>query len=180
MAHKFHYIYKLTDINTNEFYYGSRTCIGEPANDMYMGSMKIWKPNKNNLIKEIINSNFNTRFEALEYEAKLIKKYINHPLNRNYSSPDGKFIRLGPPSNKGIQNPQHSERMTGENHPLFGKTHSEETILKMSKSSIGKKKSEEHKQNMRKPKSEEHKQKLREAKLGKIRGPYKKNKISYE
>jgi hypothetical protein len=33
---------------------------------------------------------------------------------------------------------------------------------------------------MKKPKSEEHRQKLREAKLGKIRGPYKKNKISYE
>jgi hypothetical protein len=24
MAREFHYIYKLTDINTNEFYYGSR------------------------------------------------------------------------------------------------------------------------------------------------------------
>ena len=179
MAKEFHYTYKLTDIHTGEFYYGSRTCKCNPSDDVYMGSMKIWKPNKSNIVKEIILSNFSNRTEALNAESILINKNINHPLNRNYSSPDGKFIRLGPPVNKGIPNPQHSKRMMGENNPNFGKKLSDEIRSKMSKSSIGKLKSEEHKQKMKKPKSEEHKQKLREAKLGKIRGPYK-NKIKYE
>jgi hypothetical protein len=180
MTKEFHYIYKLTNIHTGEFYYGSRTCKCNPSDDIYMGSMKIWKPNKADIIKEIILSNFNSREDALKAESILINENINHPLNRNYSSPDGKFIRLGPPVNKGKKNPNHSKRMSGKNNPNFGKKLSLEIRNKISKSHIGKVFSEETKTKMRKPKSEEHKQKLRQAKLGKIRGPYKKNKISYE
>ena len=168
MAKEFHYIYKLTNIHTGEFYYGSRTCKCNPNDDTYMGSMKIWKPNKSDIIKEIISSNFINRMEALNAESILINKNINHPLNRNYASPDGKFIRLGPPINKGIPNPQHSKRMLGKNNPNFGKTLSSEIRSKMSKSSIGKPKSEEHKQNMRKPRTESHILNLKKADKSKL------------
>jgi hypothetical protein len=156
MGNEFHYIYKLTNIHTGEFYYGSRTCKCNPNDDTYMGSMKIWKPNKSDIIKEIILSNFNSREDALKAESILINETINHPLNRNYSSPDGKFIRLGPPVNKGKKNPNHSKRMIGENNPNFGKKLSLETRNKMSKSHMGKVFSEETKTKMRKPKTETH------------------------
>jgi hypothetical protein len=41
-----------------------------------------------------------------------------------------------------------SERMSGENHPLFGKKHSEESLRKMSESQKGRKFSEEHKRKL--------------------------------
>ena len=41
-----HYVYRLDDIISGEFYFGSRTCNCEINCDTYMGSMKKWKPNK--------------------------------------------------------------------------------------------------------------------------------------
>jgi len=59
----------------------------------------------------------------------------------------------------------------GEKHYLYGKTHSEETISKMSEDRKGKPKSEEHKNKIAesmkgKPKSEEHKRNMSEKKKG--------------
>ena len=45
------YIYRIEEKFTKEFYWGSRTCKCVPKEDPYMGSMKTWKPNKENLIK---------------------------------------------------------------------------------------------------------------------------------
>lgn len=119
---KYHYVYKLTDITTNEFYYGSRSCDHSPDEDSdYMGSMVTWNPVKENLVKDLIEINFNTRDDAMLYENEIIKKYINDELNRNYATPYGKFYRLGPPVNKGVKNPNHSKRMTGENNPRYNK-----------------------------------------------------------
>lgn len=47
---------------------------------------------------------------------------------------------------KGKKNPKHSDRMKGKNHPLFNKHHSKESIEKMSKSHIGKKRTKKSKQ----------------------------------
>lgn len=33
-----HYVYKITNKNTNEYYIGMRSCIGEPLDDPYIGS----------------------------------------------------------------------------------------------------------------------------------------------
>ena len=48
-----HYVYKLEDKKTKEFYFGSRSCKCEIINDKYMGSPKTWKPNKDKLVKII-------------------------------------------------------------------------------------------------------------------------------
>ena len=90
-----HYVYKLEDKKTGEFYYGSRTCKCKIEEDKYSGSMKTWKPNKDNLIKTIIKSNFRKRETALKYEAKIINENINNPLNRNYHIPTIGFSTQG-------------------------------------------------------------------------------------
>lgn len=81
-----HYVYRLDDPITNEFYFGSRTCknITPEEDTSYMGSMTAWKPeDKSRLVKTILKT-FNTREEANIYEGELQKQYIKNPLNRNY------------------------------------------------------------------------------------------------
>ncbi len=88
-----HYVYKLENKKSGEFYFGSRTCHTNIEDDDYMGSMKTWKPNKKNLQKVILRSDFKNREDALLYEKKLVEKNIKHPLNRNYSIPTEGFYR---------------------------------------------------------------------------------------
>lgn len=142
-----HYVYKLKDITTGEFYIGSRSCKCEPIYDDYMGSMKIWKPNKANLIKTILNQTFNSREDAILYEANLISKYINDDLNQNYHIPHKGF------HTKGIKyNDTHKQKLSrahsGKNHHMYGKygnehyrfgsSHTEEWKAKKSEMNKGK------------------------------------------
>lgn len=90
-----HYVYKLEDKNTGEFYYGSRTCKCKIEEDNYMGSMATWKPNKENLVKTIIKEDFKSRNSATKYEKDIIKKFINHELNRNFSIPGEHSYKIG-------------------------------------------------------------------------------------
>lgn len=90
-----HYVYRIEDKNTGEFYYGSRTFDGNIKNDTYMGSMVTWNPNKDDLIKIIINDDFSTRKDANEYEIKLITENIDNKLNRNYNIPPVRFCTQG-------------------------------------------------------------------------------------
>jgi hypothetical protein len=119
MGKEYHYTYLLTNELTGEFYYGSRTCKCNPIDDDYMGSMVTWKPNKEELLKEIIKYDFETRDDAIQHEIELIEHSITDVLNRNYAIPNGKFYRFGPPVNKGKKNPELSKRMTGKNHPNY-------------------------------------------------------------
>lgn len=105
---------------------------------------------------------------------------------------------------KCIADQGRSERMTGENHPMYGKTRSLETIRKISEAKKGKKQSAEHrlknslchkgikasdetrnkiseanKGKHSKPVSEETRRKMSEAKKGK-QGPNKGKKFSAE
>jgi hypothetical protein len=86
-----HYVYKIIELTTGEFYIGSRTCNCNIEDDVYMGSMKTWKPNKLNLVKYIIKDDFINRELATIYERDLIIKKINNPLNRNYNIPNTGF-----------------------------------------------------------------------------------------
>ena len=88
-----YYVYKLEDKKSGEFYFGSRTCRTNIEDDNYMGSPVTWKPNKKNLKKVILKSNFENREDALLYEKKLVEENIKHPLNRNYSIPTKGFYR---------------------------------------------------------------------------------------
>jgi hypothetical protein len=87
----YHYVYKLTEESTGNFYYGSRTCRCEPKDDLYMGSMLTWKPNKKLLKKEIIKFDFKTREDAIMQESKLISESIKNPLNMNFRIPNKGF-----------------------------------------------------------------------------------------
>jgi hypothetical protein len=112
-----HYVYKLEDKMSGEFYFGSRTCYTDIEDDDYMGSMKIWKPNKKNLKKVILKSDFENREDTLLYEKKLVEENIKHPLNRNYSIPNTGFYYGGKP----------------ETNPNYGKVHTNEWKLEQSK-----------------------------------------------
>lgn len=91
---KFNYVYTVTLPSTGEYYHGSRSCDCLPENDKYLGSFKKWKPNKKELIKQILK-NFDNRIEAFKYEIEIIKKDINDPLNRNYMIPNLTFTFMG-------------------------------------------------------------------------------------
>lgn len=88
----YHYVYRLEDIKTGEFYIGSRSCQNHPTLDNYLGSMVVWKPNKKMLKKEILKSDFKNREDANEYEKFLIESNINDDLNRNFSIPPKTFF----------------------------------------------------------------------------------------
>jgi hypothetical protein len=86
---KNYYVYKIEHIETGEFYIGSRGCICVPEEDKnYLGSMYVWKPDKNKLTKTILFKDFKTRESAVLKEAELIKEKINDSLNRNYHIPN--------------------------------------------------------------------------------------------
>jgi hypothetical protein len=87
----YHYVYKLTEESTGNFYYGSRSCRCKPMDDVYMGSMITWKPDKKLLKKEIIKCNFENREDAITEESKLILESIKNPLNMNFHIPNKGF-----------------------------------------------------------------------------------------
>lgn len=89
-----HYVYKIEDKFTGEFYFGSRSCKCSIYNDDYMGSPYAWNPDVNNLKKNILGS-FNTRERAIEMEALLIESQIDWELNRNYYIPNKGFHTVG-------------------------------------------------------------------------------------
>ncbi|MCK9574772.1 MAG: hypothetical protein WC979_03055 [Candidatus Pacearchaeota archaeon] len=92
----YHYVYKVTHIETGQFYIGSRSCNVMPSLDInYMGSMKTWKPDKTKLIKEIIKDDFISKEDAIKCESNEIRKNIHNKLNENYNIPDSGWHTLG-------------------------------------------------------------------------------------
>jgi len=57
-----------------------------------MGSPKIWKPNKENITKEVIAS-FQSRHDAILCERDFVLKNISNPLNMNFGIPHPKITR---------------------------------------------------------------------------------------
>lgn len=91
-----HYVYRVDDPITGEFYIGSRSCYCNIDDDNYKGSYCTWKPeNADRLVKTILKSNFRKRSTAIKYEAKVIKQYINNEFNRNYHIPTEGFHTTG-------------------------------------------------------------------------------------
>jgi hypothetical protein len=141
--HKTHYTYLIEEPITKKFYIGSRTCNGSAEDDAsYMGSMVVWKPNKIDLKKTILDDTFLSREHAIEVEGKLIKEHIDNPLNQNYNIPGIGFHNTGRIFDTSIRKKMSIARL-GEKNPNFGKTHSEETIEKIRRKAIGRKASSE-------------------------------------
>lgn len=131
-----HYVYKIIDTTTNEYYFGSRSCNCKLDDDKYMGSMKVWNPSCINLIKEIINDKFLTRNEAIEYESNLIRLYINDSLNKNYHIPTSGFHTKGRIQTDLERKTRSKHRIKyelskGSNNAMYNKTHSSHSIEKM-------------------------------------------------
>jgi hypothetical protein len=184
---KKHYVYRLTDPVTGEYYIGSRSC-EDILTDPYMGSYKVWKPiDTNRLIKEIIKSDFTTRDTAIEYECYLIKKYIKDELNRNYHIPNEGFgnynksmssqqkekisktnkeKNIKPPSQLGKQGYWKGKTRPDISKKLKGRIISDEQRNKIRIANIGK------------AKTEEIILKLRNANIGKILNEDHRKKIS--
>lgn len=157
-----HYVYKIIDTKTKEFYIGSRSCKCNIEDDTYMGSPIHWKPSINNLIKQIIKCNFRKRKTAFEYEAKLILECSDDPLNRNYHVPSIGFCFRGAHHSKRTKEKlsksqtgkKHSEETkqkisksnSGQNHPMFGKYHSKETKEKIRMSLVNRHLTKKHRQ----------------------------------
>ena len=126
-----HYVYKITDPETGQFYFGSRSN-ENPENDSYTGSMMTWTPeDKTRLVKEIIKDDFETREDAIEFEDELIGQYIDEELNENYHRPHKGFHTHGlVPWNKGkTMSDEYKQKLkdnhwdcSGENHPQYGMT----------------------------------------------------------
>lgn len=156
-----HYVYKITDPQTGQYYIGVRSCNCSPEDDEYMGSFYTWKPDHHDrLEKEILKSDFETREEANEYENILIKENINDELNENYYIPKEGFSMYGSKhteetklkiSNNGVKGKNWEEihgkkkslimkkKLQGKSHPMYGKTHSKETRELYSKNRKGEK-----------------------------------------
>ena len=160
MEKKYYYIYLTTNIINGKRYIGQRSSNQEPMLDPYLGSGKyltraINKYKKYNFSKQIIEV-VKTPEELNEREIYWIKKYNaveddnfyniseggKNPVLRGKNSPNyGK---------KGEKHPRYgkthsleslkkmSERKKGEKHHMYGKTHSLESLKKMSESQKGK------------------------------------------
>lgn len=81
-----HYVYRLSNEATGEFYIGSRTCLGRPESDVaYVGSGR-W-PRKMSFEKITLNKEicfvFDSREEANQVESDLIADFIDDPACRN-------------------------------------------------------------------------------------------------
>lgn len=131
-----HYVYKIIDKITNEYYFGSRSCNCLAKDDVYMGSMKVWKPNSDNLIKEILNDTFLDRISAIEYESNIIKLHIKDSLNQNYHIPTLGFHTNGRTQSEVERTNRSNHRIQhrlseGNNNPMYNKTHSLDSIEKM-------------------------------------------------
>lgn len=92
-----HYVYKIVNTGTTEYYIGVRSSKEEPNKDKYMGSMVTWcledGYNPSNFIKEVIEI-FETREEANKFEIAKITECINDKLNKNFSIPPLHFNTL--------------------------------------------------------------------------------------
>lgn len=80
-----HYLYRLTDPKTGQFYVGVRLCVGEPTDDRYMGSGRWPQACKTAgvaLIKEILGE-YEDRVSAMRAEQSLIDSELDNPLCMN-------------------------------------------------------------------------------------------------
>lgn len=133
-----HYLYKITNTETNEFYIGVRSN-AEPNKDKYMGSSSVWtkmwvRDNKDLLIKEIINDSFESRDLANLAEVELLEQYEFEDLCINCL-----YAKI--PSHLGRKQSEEWVRKrvrSGKENGMYGKHHTEEAKRKQSEAQKGK------------------------------------------
>lgn len=187
----YHYVYRITNTVEKKHYYGKRSSKCDPRKDLgkkYFSSssdreFKVDQKNNPQNYRYKIVGIFKTAEIAVLREIRLHLKFKVGENFRFYNKARqtaSGFDRTGCIMPEGFGE-KHSKDISGEKHPLFGKTHSEitknkisksltgivqssETKLKRSVAMKGKKKSETTKEKMRKPKSDSHKESMRKPK----------------
>lgn len=138
-----HYLYKITNIETNQYYVGVRSH-KNPEIDKYMGSSSVWtktwiKENYNILKKEVLDSTFITRELAGVAEVELLKSCEFDELCINCL-----FAKI--PSHLGKKQSQEwiqKRILIGERNGMYGKHHTDETKEILSKKLLGREISKE-------------------------------------
>lgn len=157
---KHNYFYKITNLINGKYYYGIRSTDTPPDIDKYMGSgnaikSAIEKYGKENFIKEII-ADYPTRKEASDHEKRIVTIELIS-LDECYN------CRTGGDNEYAFR----EEHCVGINNPMFGKSHSEYSKLKMSEVALN-----------RPPISDEVREKLSIAGIGKVHTEESKRKMS--
>ena len=168
------YVYQITHRETGEFYIGSKYAISStPENTTsYLGSpkgktarccrYKYLLSNEKHLLNKTILGVFDTKEEAVEYEAEMHDKLFNDSLCLNGAKQTStKFSGV----------------FIGKDHQMFGKVHTDESRQKMRLAKVGKLRgsfSAEHREKIKLAQigrkfTEEHKDKLKLAKVGATR-----------
>jgi len=133
---KHNYFYKITNLINGKFYYGIHST--NNLNDGYMGGGTLLryaqkKYGIENFIKEII-ADYPTRKEASDREKQVVtQELIEMEECYNIKSGGDRTDTVSGETRK-----KQSERMSGENHPNWGKKLSKETCEKISKARKGK------------------------------------------
>ena len=159
------YTYRIDCLSNGMWYWGVRKPRTWPDDD-YMGSSRyvhedIEKYGIENFEKTVLEF-FDTYEEARSAEYKLIARDLND--SRCYNRSNGKMFS------------------TGEKHPMWGRTHTEETKFKISKANKGNTHSKDSRYKMSlankgKRHTEESKQKIRKASYGRKHTKEAKRKI---
>lgn len=129
-----HYNYKITNVKTNEYYIGVRSCECPIEEDRYMGSSSIWtkiyiKEHKKDLKKEILEIFETRRLKEVEGDPLCINRYFDYTPDMTGTKQTPEWIE--------------KRKMFGERNGMFGKHHTEETKKKISEKLKGREVSEE-------------------------------------
>jgi len=149
---KFYYVYVITNLINNKQYVGSKICYeDDPENDNYFGSSKFLKKDikdlgKENFEKKIIQQDYKNHQDLLDGESFYILKYNTlapNGYNRFLPNERKSFNTVGisikeiwetnygkEEADKRYEEWKNKINNSGENNPMFGKHHSEESILK--------------------------------------------------
>lgn len=117
-----YYVYKITNLINGKMYIGKRSCSCDIEDDNYMGSGKILKQaiekyGIENFSKDIIET-FDNEDDAYKFEREYILKCDAVNNNKYYNLAEG-----------GLGGNTWGKR---ENHPMYNRTHSEESRKKIS------------------------------------------------
>jgi len=146
-----YYLYKITNLVNCKVYIGVHQT--NNLEDDYMGSPYTWNPKLDSLVKVILKDNFQTREDAIEYEAALIEKHIDDELNENYHIPNKGFHRKGRPMiftdsyRKNLSNALKGRIFSKEHKRNLSNALKGNKLSEITKSKISKTKKEYYKQN---------------------------------
>ena len=154
------YTYMVTNNINGKVYVGSHCWKGEGIDPDYYGSgtaitRAVKKYGKENFQVEVLYY-YDTVEECRKDEERILTEYNVRDCPHSYNCKNGAVGWT-------------SEDMTGEKHPFYGRTHTEEAKKKLSQAMKGKTFSDEHRKNLSQSKkgktfSDEHRKKMSQAK----------------